>query len=119
MCKNGFAKMDSQNRQSARSCFFSFEVVIMNTTMMKNSISDLIANPTIHPYLFRTRLERNLIRISKYALETSQTALYDQAMYTLEKMHSIVDKSNTTEDGTLLSYNLLQGDLKTIMSFLP
>ena len=90
----------------------------MNLNTMKDSILSLINNPTMRPFLFRTRFERSMIRVSKYALETDQSELYNLATCALDKMHSIVDKSNTTGDGVLLSYCLLVDDMKKVLNYI-
>lgn len=90
----------------------------MTLNYLKESIEDLINTPNMRPFLFRTRFERNMIRILKYAQETNRKELYNLAEEALGKMREIVDKSNTTVDGELRSHSLLENDMKAILNIL-
>ena len=81
-----------------------------------SSLNELLESSTIRPYLFRTRFERNMLRILNYANEVGNTALYDAANKSLNKMKFISDKSNTTSCGMLRSYVLLEDDMRQILA---
>ena len=85
---------------------------------LRESLTQLATTPNMRPFLFRTRFERNMIRLSAYAKDTHQPELYTLATHSLNKIRAIVDKSNTTADGGLHSYNLLIGDIQEILSYI-
>lgn len=67
-----------------------------------------------YPYIFRTRLERALMRASILADEKGLTKLKKESEEIKEKLNYISDHSNQTSDGTLNSYLYLHSDLQTI-----
>ena len=85
---------------------------------IKCSLVELLENPNIRPYLFRTRFERSMIRIIKYAQKTNSELLYETASKSLEKLKSITDKSNTTSCGMLRSYTLLEDNIKQLVNLI-
>lgn len=93
----------------------------MDTVIMKDNIRDslinIISTPNLRPFLFRTRFERSMIRVLSYAKDTGQIELYNLARESLQKMKLIVDKSNTTADGTLRSYAILVDDIREILGY--
>lgn len=94
----------------------------MNTMTTKQNLEKtlnlLIDSHNMRPFLFRTRFERIMIRLIAYANETEQTVLADLVESSLDKMKAIIDKSNTTSDGTLRSYILLQDDMRQILQYI-
>lgn len=84
---------------------------------LKESLLSLLESSNIRPFLFRTRFERCMIRLSAYAKETQQLELYDLAANSLRKIKEIVDKSNTTVDGELRSYTILAGDINRMLEY--
>ncbi len=94
----------------------------MNTITVKQSLEKtlnlLINSPSMRPFLFRTRFERSMIKLVSYANEMKQDDLACLAKSSLDKMRAIIDKSNTTSDGTLRSYLLLQDDMRNILHYL-
>lgn len=91
--------------------------VIETKKLISDSLRQLIGTPNMRPFVFRTRFERNMIRLSAYARETQQTELYSFSQSLLKKMQCIIDKSNTTSDGTLRSYVLLVDDMKCLLNY--
>lgn len=83
-----------------------------------NALNQLICTPNMRPFLFRTRFERNMIRLISYAKELHHEDLLDLAQSSLDKMRNIIDKSNTTSDGILRSYTLLQDDMERMLFYL-
>ena len=86
-----------------------------NREVIVNSLNELLESPNIRPYLFRTRFERNMLRILKYADEIGNTTLSETASKSLNKFKFITDKSNTTSCGMLRSYLLLEKDIRQIL----
>lgn len=58
---------------------------LVSTEPIRNSLTQLIETPNMRPYVFRTRFERNMVRISSYAKETQHPALYNLAQDCLKK----------------------------------
>ena len=80
------------------------------------TLSMLAQTPNMRPFLFRTRFERSMVRLSAYGKETQNFELIELADRSLDKLNSIVDKSNTTPDGELRSRSMLLGDIQEILS---
>ncbi len=80
----------------------------------KNSIHDLDVLFDLknrQPYLFRTRLERTLIRLEEQAKKQNDIEMLDFCYEIMTKLNCISDKSNQTPEGTLKSFILLEEDL--------
>lgn len=88
-----------------------------NFEKIKKDLGELIDNSNLKPFLFRTRLERTLIKTMKYS-ECIDNNLFCFANRCLNKLKNICDKSNMTSDGRLRSYCLLYDDLTKIYSLL-
>ena len=88
-----------------------------NKEMIATLINELLESPNIRPYLFRTRFERNMIRVIKYAEEVGNKALLDAATNCANKLKSITDKSNTTSCGIPRSYVILEDDINKLLSY--
>lgn len=87
----------------------------------KNSIYDLnmlLETKDGHPYLFRTRLERALIRIEEYAKKRNDVEILEFCYEIITKLNCISDKSNQTPEGTLKSFTLLEKDLLKLRQML-
>lgn len=82
---------------------------------LQESLTLLATTPNMRPFLFRTRFERTMIRLSAYAENTHQPELYALASHSLNKIRAIVDKSNTTADGELHSHSLLIEDIQAML----
>ena len=80
------------------------------------SLNELLESSQIRPYLFRTRFERSMLRTLNYANENGNTALYEAANKSLNKLKFITDKSNTTSCGMLRSYVLLENDMRQMLA---
>ena len=93
-------------------------MIITDTTKsaLQESLTLLATTPNMRPFLFRTRFERTMFRLSAYAQNTHQSELYTLANHSLDKIRAIVDKSNTTADGELRSHSLLIEDIETILN---
>lgn len=78
-----------------------------------NSIEEINAlfNLKNRPYLFRTRLERILIRLEAQAKELNDENVLSLCSELMDKLKCISDKSNQTADGTLKSFIYLKEDL--------
>ena len=81
---------------------------------IRKSIDGLLNNPQQRAFLFRTRFERAMIRLANYASSIGDLELKKRAEESREKLLNIIDKSNTTSDGALRSYILLEDDLREI-----
>lgn len=81
---------------------------------LKLEWEQIINSKSVRPYLFRTRLERTLLKTIRYAKEIHNPELERCCKTTQEKMDYITDKSNNTSDGTLRSYIVLKDDLINI-----
>ena len=89
----------------------------LNTAVdLRETLSMLAQTPNMRPFLFRTRFERSMVRLSAYAKENQNVELFELAEQSLEKLYSIVDKSNTTPDGELRSHSLLLSNMQEILS---
>ena len=86
-----------------------------NRDVIVQSLNVLLENPNIRPYLFRTRFERNMMRIMKYATDINDLNLYSVAKSSLSKLSYIVDKSNTTSTGMLRSYVILKDNIEELL----
>ena len=87
-----------------------------NIEAIISSLNELLECSQIRPYLFRTRFERSMLRALSYANENGNTALYEAANRSLNKLKFITDKSNTTSCGMLRSYMLLEDDMRQILT---
>lgn len=65
-------------------------------------------------YVFRTRLERLLFRVAKYARETDNNEIESSCDIIRKKLHYISDQSNQTSDGSLKSYRFLEHDINEL-----
>ena len=92
--------------------------VIARKQNLEKALDQLICTPNMRPFLFRTRFERSMIRLVSYAEELHQEDLLHLAQSSLDRMKAIIDKSNTTSDGTLRSYTLLQDDMRRMLAYL-
>jgi len=66
------------------------------------------------PYVFRTRLERLLLKTIKYATCTADNGLKELCISMKNKLSYLSDQSNHTSDGTLRSYIVLKDDMEAI-----
>ena len=88
------------------------------TVQAIESLQQLQSNPRIRPYLFRTRFERTMIKLQILASECLDKDLEKLATDSLRKIRSIVDKSNSTSDGVLRSYTILEPDIENMLEIL-
>jgi hypothetical protein len=79
---------------------------------LKNLL-DVKAEP-IGPYVFRTRLERLLLRIRKLAEKSQNKEVLTECTNILNKFKDLSDKSNQTNDGTPQSLNYLRESLECL-----
>lgn len=80
----------------------------------KNAIHDLdmlFDLKNRQPYLFRTRLERTLVRLEEQAKKQNDIEMLEFCYEIMTKLNCISDKSNQTPEGTLKSFLLLEEDL--------
>lgn len=85
---------------------------------MVESLHQLLSDSKTRPFLFRTRFERTMIRVKSAAKETGNFELELLASNALEKLKSIIDKSNSTPDGVLRSFLILEPDIKRLLEVL-
>lgn len=83
--------------------------------IIHQELKKVLASGNISPYIFRTRLERTLIRVSKLSEHLHDPNLIKEIVQTCQdmrrKLNYISDKSNQTPEGTLSSYILLRDDI--------
>lgn len=77
-------------------------------------LENLINSHNIRPYVFRTRLERVLMRASILAVEQAQEDTLLIINDIKDKLNYISDQSNQTSDGTVKSFCFLEPDLKSL-----
>jgi hypothetical protein len=85
---------------------------------MTEELNAVLKSGKLRPYIFRTRLERALIRISTFTNSSNETILKEEVITMCEaireKIRYISDKSNQSPDGTLNSFNYLEGDIRKL-----
>ena len=81
-----------------------------------NALESLLTDSKKQPFLFRTRFERTMIKLRCFARQNNNIDMEHQAIECLNKIRSIVDKSNTTSDGILRSFIVLEPDIKNILN---
>lgn len=79
-----------------------------------SELENLIYVHNIRPYVFRTRLERVLMRASILADEQAQEDILSIINDVKDKLNYISDQSNQTSDGTVKSFSFLEPDLKSL-----
>lgn len=77
-----------------------------------DEISQLLESSRVRPYVFRTRLERTLIRASHFANNIGNSEIKESCRTIKEKLRFCSDQSNHGTDGTLASYSLLKEDIE-------
>ena len=82
------------------------------------ALKRLLSDSKARPFLFRTRYERTMIKLQSLAREMGDEALEKNAVDSLKKMRNIVDKSNSTSDGVLRSFVILEPEIKKFMAIL-
>ena len=87
----------------------------ISNNQIKQEISNLLDLEKARPYVFRTRLERVLLKVSNFASTASMTDLKIDCENLRDKLHYISDHSNQTSDGTLKSFTLLKQDIINLM----
>lgn len=77
---------------------------------------DLLTLRNSRPYVFRTRLERLLIRASLLAKNCDREDILYICEQVKHKLKYVSDQSNQTSDGTLKSFVFLEDDIKSLYS---
>lgn len=85
---------------------------------LTQSLSILASDPHMSPFLFRTRFERCMIRLSDYAQKNQQPELFNLAVASQNKMNLMSNRSNTTMEGELWSHALLVDDIQQMLCFM-
>lgn len=80
------------------------------------ALANLLNDSKTRPFLFRTRFERTMIKTQTLAKAMNDIDLEQQAIDALNKMKCIVDKSNSTSDGILRSFIVLEPDIRSLLS---
>ena len=83
-----------------------------------SALLSLLENSKARPFLFRTRFERTMIKLQSFARLVNDRTLEQEAANSLSKMRSIVDKSNSTSDGVLRSFGVLEDDIRSLLIIL-
>lgn len=79
-----------------------------------NEWDNILSLENASPYLFRTRLERTVNHILKYATITNNSCLIELCNVIMYKLQYISDQSNQTSDGCLKSFQVLKQDMLTV-----
>lgn len=95
---------------------------MMNILERKNqatsALLSLLEDSKARPFLFRTRFERTMIKLHSFARLVNDNMLEAEALNSLNKMRSIVDKSNSTSDGVLRSFVILEDDIRALLNMI-
>lgn len=83
-----------------------------------SALLSLLEDSKARPFLFRTRFERTMIKLQSFARLVNDRTLEQEAANSLSKMRSIVDKSNSTSDGVLRSFVVLEDDIRSLLIIL-
>lgn len=79
-------------------------------------VKDILGMKNERPYVFRTRVERGMLRIAKLSEKEGLNEIESLSKEIKDKLNFMSDKSNQTSDGTLQSYMFLKDDLCKIMN---
>lgn len=90
--------------------------IIERKNQVAVALSNLLDDSKMRPFLFRTRFERTMIKVQSLAKMLNDEDLEHQAADSLNKMRCIVDKSNSTSDGVLRSFIVLEPDIRSLLS---
>lgn len=95
---------------------------MMNILERKNqatsALLSLLEDSKARPFLFRTRFERTMIKLQSFARLVNDNTLEAEALNSLNKMRSIIDKSNSTSDGVLRSFVILEDDIRALLNMI-
>lgn len=69
-------------------------------------------------YLFRTRLERILIKVKKYGDVNNESDIVESANKIESKLNYICDSSNVTSNGNSMSFELLKEDIDSLKNMI-
>ena len=69
---------------------------------------ELVQMNKVRPYVFKTRLQRAILKTKKYGMEQDDTSLQQLCEKLEHKLAFISDQSNQTSDGELRSYLILK-----------
>jgi hypothetical protein len=83
-----------------------------------SALLSLLDDSKARPFLFRTRFERTMIKLQSFARLVNDKTLEAEALNSLYKMRSIVDKSNSTSDGVLRSFVILEDDIRALLNMI-
>lgn len=75
---------------------------------------DLLNNCQAKNYLFRTRLERCLVKTKTYGKRYSLSEIIKQAKNLENKLLYICDSSNVTSSGNARSFEILKDDINIL-----
>lgn len=80
-----------------------------------DELSRLLTLKNARPYVFRTRLERTLLRVNIFADIHKFNDVKACAGELLFKLSYISDQSNQTSDGVLKSFVFLESDIRHLL----
>ncbi|MCX7572029.1 hypothetical protein OS242_19005 [Tumebacillus sp. DT12] len=90
-------------------------MMIKDREVVLNEIDTVLESGNLRPYVFRTRLERVLVRITALLEDNNKKAeVVSKCNDIRRKLNYISDKSNQTPDGTLNSYIFLKGEIESL-----
>jgi hypothetical protein len=84
--------------------------------LIANELNALLTLQRSRPYVFRTRLERALIRTCHYAKDSSRDDVLYYCDQIQKKLKCVSDQSNQTSDGTLKSFTFLESDIRNLFN---
>lgn len=83
--------------------------------LLRQEWKDILQMDRTSPYVFRTRLERAILHLLKYARDCENSELLMECHKIQNKLKYISDQSNQTSDGTLNSFIILYSDMQNIL----
>jgi hypothetical protein len=94
----------------------------MNKHLLTTQLDEVLESRTSRPYIFRTRLERLIIRLTTF-FESEGTPDQRVSIQTIcasikNKINYISDKSNQNSEGELNSYGYFKEDLIKLRSLI-
>lgn len=72
----------------------------------------------VRPYVFKTRLNRAILKTKRYGQEENDVSLISLCEQLEQKLRYISDQSNQTSDGELRSFLVLKDDIEKISNSL-
>jgi hypothetical protein len=93
----------------------------MNRQILNTQLDEIIESSSSRPYIFRTRLERLIIRLTFFESGVNldqRDVILNICNSIKNKINYISDKSNQNSDGELNSYGFFKDDLLKLKSLI-